>query len=275
MIPKRISLIITILLMLISYTVVSQTKQNTTITAENYILCGGGYTYSYGRDRGVSPLIYKGSGATFYTGTYSYNTEEVYKFDVFISYNKTKPNHAEVLNSSQQMFRVKTDYTYLYHLQKIDIIPIQVYVGGTWQTNTVTKFHEQYSNNSFNYDIASDIGATTMFRRKFTLFNHLIHADFQIAIPLFAGYVRPGYANSSTKAVLVNGSSLKGYINSIKFASLKKYRSLQTQLSLNYFLKNGNSFFLGYCWNYYTIQSHNPVYQAFHSIVFSTNFNLN
>lgn len=242
---------------------------------ELFLLFGGGYSYSSGRDASVSPLVYRGHSGVVTAGFYDYRAKGHHKVDIHAAAGMGKPELAHVMHSKMWLYHMQVDYTYVHALYPIPELQTMLYLGGTWHTNAFIKYHTKYSNNFINYDGATDLAITPMARTRINLFQRQWHLDFRLVIPLVAAYIRPGFANSFPTEILTTDNNFKGFLKSIAIAGWGNYQRLQTQLALNYFLKNGNSLMLSYRWDYYHINSVNEVKQAFHTIAITTNFNLN
>lgn len=244
-------------------------------TIEMYILTGAGYSYSFGRDEGNSPMIYRGHSGMFYTGFYDYRTYGHHKVDIGISGGIGKQAHADVVGLKNTLSRMFVDYSYVHHFRKMKGWPRGFYLGGSFHTHGFMRYHNQYSNNFLNYEAAADLALVPMYRQELSLFNRKWHVDLQLELPFFAAFVRPDYVTPYKIEMRTNENKVLGFLKGIEYAGPGSYQRLQSQVSLNYFLKNGNSLMLTYRWNYYHIASLNAVRQSFHTIAFTTNFNLN
>lgn len=242
---------------------------------EFYLPFGAAYTFSFGRDDGVSPMIYRGHIGVFRTGFYDYRPHGYHKVDMSLAGGIAKQSHSDVLNGNLQQYRAYIDYTYVHHIKDITAWPLGFYLGGSWYTGGFIRYHSKYSNNFLNYEAATHLALTPAFRKKLQLFGRRWHIDARLALPFIAAYVRPDYVTPYTIEMRTSDSEVKGFLKSAEIAGPVSYKRLTAQFSLNYFLLNGNSLMLTYKWDYYHIKSVNPVKQGFHTIGFLTHFNLN
>lgn len=239
---------------------------------KNHFYTGAGWAKFVSRDLGMSPLIYKGSLPTVYTG-FSRVGKNVHQLEGTFQYGEIT---SEEETSTLDLIRFTADYTYLNFLRNIWRNKIAWYAGGSANDVFAYRQNPGYSNNSLSYENIFSLSVSSALKYRFTIKKRALYANYQLNIPFFGHVVRPSYVASYPDTYMLDeeasvGDAIKGG----DFTSWNHFFRLSSKLSLSYPLKNKNTISLGYQWDYYSYNKDNlnPVKAAIHQIFFATGFN--
>ncbi|MEX0966423.1 MAG: hypothetical protein WD077_04240 [Bacteroidia bacterium] len=243
----------------------------------HWVNLSGGWNYAQMRDEGMSPLLYKGSIFSFITGYETLTAKGIQAVMLSIAGGNAKPATSGFSRADAFTIRADADYTFMPETWSSDNRKYIVYSGGSLMNVATVRQHSLYSNNDYNYEFFSSLAAAGNLKRKLQVLKHRFDLDWQLRLPFLSFALRPAFASSAVEKYDPEEYSLTGSaLRSGEFVSVNHLLRLNSQLSGTYFLNNGNALRLGYSWDYYSYSKIeiNRVKAGFHSITFSTLFNL-
>lgn len=256
---------------------------------ETYLITSANFNQFAQLETMVSPLVYKGMGASVSLGIQKRKNKTTTQFIAVYSkgnlYNKIQPKqyYAELVH-------VNISASACYEINKLQNRFFKPLIG--WQIAQQSDFRRnaQFQNSNLTYNFTTTLSPvfrvekwlskTENKERKFFKKQRSMHLFYQLTIPLLAGVSRPSY-----NAIRVIHDGLgNAYQNSLtqevisqhKIYTLNHFFALNSVLSFEYFLKSGTRISLQYYWNFENfnlVQSAYKVSQTGIQLSFHTRLN--
>lgn len=244
-------------------------------TQKRYLNAGVGIAGIKSQDERMSPLSYTGSSLLAYTGYNEYRDKVNFLTDGFFYVGSISAPGDDGNTGSAFYFKGAIDFRTEWPLTKLMGDNFQFLLGGEWSNFFTTRLHQQYANNTFNYEYVSSLAIAPALQRSFSLFDHRVDLRWQLAIPFIAAVVRPGYVSTQPLAFKTEENGSKAFFESLELNTLNHYFHIKSQISATYHLSNGNAIRLMYLWNYYSYDrvEINEVRNAFQGLFITTLFN--
>ena len=228
----------------------------TEVSAQNthHLLIQSGGEHIGSRDRGMSPLMYSGYG--FFAG---------------LTWQKTSPTQTnEVsLNLSTGMQYSKYGSPIRYHRGSIQVA--NFYTRKKEEANTVQwgwlmnnvfshRLNEAYVNFNDHYEYFSNIGPSARYSLPFNLNKRKVFLVGSANVQLLGVMIRPSYTSSFPSGFLNEQSTVaKSLVQSAEVIHPGNSWNFGFRPSFIYPLKSGNRLSLGYNYEFYRLNSTNPV----------------
>lgn len=242
---------------------------------ETYLITGISFNQFAQLDHMASPLVYKGISAGGAVGLQRRKKERI----TMINTHWTKANLYNAYQTKQYsstLTHLNINVSTCYLINKIRIKNIATRAG--WQLSHQSDFRRniQLQNSSLTYNFTTSgapffhfekwLSITENKQRRFFKKQRSMRLSYQVAFPIIAGVSRPPY-NAIRK---LNDGSGNAYQNTVsneiitnmKFYSLNRFFSLNSNLTFEYFLKNSTRISLQYLWNFENFNIENKSYKV-------------
>lgn len=226
-------------------------------------------------DNMVSPLVYKGIGAGVTAGLQRRKKERFTSFNTHWSSSKLY-NNIQPKQYYAELSHVNVNLASCYLIKRFQNNKIRSYYG--WQLAHQSDFRRnaQLQNSSLSYNFSTSLSPALRFekwlsikennQRKLFKKQRSIRISYQLAVPLIASISRPPY---NAIRILHDGSGnayqnsvTQEVINQSKLYTLNQFIAVNSNLSLEYFLKNGTRLSIQYYWNYENFSKMNSSYKV-------------
>lgn len=237
-----------------------------------YWVVGGGGAYNEFFDQSVSAIRYQGFGPAVQLGHMKMN-QTVYS-DLVIqgSHTTLKRNAFKAVEASVPAYRASLDYWQLFRIklrnERYDFRP-----GGIFSMNYASRKLPHLAGSGYVRESAASLGIAARMSKELELKdNRLAHLSWSVGIPLVAYYVRPAYLNT-VNSLDPEDKPGKDFFANAQTSFVGKYFRVNSRLTYDYKLHNGNMLLFSYQWDYYKIKTFNTVWYAEHTLSFSLMFN--
>ena len=271
-------LLVTAILLIPSFLSKAQAQADTAAaeTAEKtkiYLQFGGGIGSLYGRDEGMSPLIYSGPLFNFVGGLFLEQQYTLHDFYYHYSLGFFQPENE---SSAAVGGRGEMGYQYKRKISSEDAT-FNWYLGADASLFSGIRAHTGYQNSMMNYEVMLSLSPAAQVSRNFIFGKRDFRAGFNLKVPVVSLLLRPAYVTSIPPGFL-DFSQLYGeaLFESFSLTSFNDLVRVQTQLYLQYFLKNGSAIRGSYSWDFYHINNipENTVNMGYHIFTTSLLFKL-
>ena len=240
-------------------------------STERYFYTALGWPYSNHQDKGMSPLVFSGSGGHAGMGVFVLRPSGMHQFDLRFTGAALS---AQDFDPTVRLFRGDLEYSYQRLVLSKPERKLGLLVGGAWQNMTALRHHTRYTNNSINYEFMSSLSIAATVIKRFELFNRHWSFHWQASLPVFSLQLRPQYASSAPEAYPEHEEPFKIFYKSLRPASFGSTFRLNSQFRLLYELRRNNKVGLTYYWDFYRI-NHIPVNRVtagYHALIVSLMF---
>ena len=256
---KKFQFLLLLIFLIIPLLLYAQKKNRCLITS-------GGLGYLKVRDIGMSPLLYSGLGYLVFS-SYEFSSEKKFNFINFnLTYGKIKHTKSEwgVLHNG----RVEINYTHLRNIANYRNTSISI--GGSFSFLSVYRYQPYFLNSAHNYEIIHSLGLTASINHFILIDEKPLNITCTVNTPVISAVIRPSYASPLPEGLQTFKIDLaEAYIKSVNLLSLRKYIRLNNVLSANYPLFKKHIMRLSYGWEFYRINTINPVIYGENSILLS------
>jgi hypothetical protein len=237
-----------------------------------YWTMGFGGAYQEFFDESVSSIRYQGFGTTATVGHTKVNGSRYSELIIQGSYATLKRPAYKVEEIQVPSYRIAVDDRLLFHVklrnERYDFRP-----GGMFSMNYGFRKLPQVANSGNVHEYAISLGVAARMAKEIELKdNRLAHLAWTVGLPIVAHYSRPGYLNYINRLDPDDKPGADFFSNSTT-SFIGKYFRVNSRLTYDYALTNGNILMLAYQWDYYKMASTHPVWFAEHTLSLSLMFN--
>lgn len=223
----------------------------------NFLSVKTGWEHIGSRDRGMSPLLYSGSG--FYVG---------------LEWDQSTTTHATevALNLATGVQRNKYEAPITYNRGNLQIATYysrkksdKGVLNWGWLINNVFshRLNKSFVNFNDHYEYFSNIGPAVRYAIPFVLKGREIQITGSGYLQLLGIMIRPSYTSSFPGGFLRDQSSVaKNLVHSVQLLHPLNNFNFGLSPGLVYPLKSGNKLSLVYDYQFYRLNSSNPVTQS-------------
>ncbi|MDQ3193297.1 MAG: hypothetical protein M3Q58_17070 [Bacteroidota bacterium] len=233
-------------------------------SVNRFLKTGIGTGFLSVRDKGMSPLLYTGAGYFSSQAYVSVSEKKTNSLKLDLTYGRVKNKKFGILHNS----RVEITYS---HLRKvINNERLDLFIGGSLGFLGAYRYQPFFLNSAHNYEIIQSVEITTSANYVVPLYQKNIIFSGSINIPIISAVIRPAYASP-----LPNGFQTfsyeftEAYWRSNEMMTLNRFIRINTCFSANYPIFERDLMSLSYSWDFYTIQTENPVIFAGHTVLLS------
>lgn len=230
----------------------------------SFINTKGGFEHIASRDIGMSPLGYAGSG--FSAGiSWEKNSE---KKDFHIAANFSKGVQRNRYKGQIQYNKGNLRIINFYHKNKSSTN--QLHWG--WFMNNVFshRFNPEFVNFMDHYEYFTNLGPAAKYLLPFQFKGRDFSLEGMAHVQTIGMMIRPSYTSSYPVGFLQQGNTvLQKIFYSAKLSHPGNTLNFGFMPKLRYYLSSGNSLFLGYQYEFYKLNTPNPVTQSNGIWVFS------
>ena len=223
----------------------------------SFINTKGGFEHIASRDIGMSPLGYAGSG--FFAGISLEKNAENQDFHISGNFSKGQQQnrYGGQIQYNKGSFRVFS----FYHKNKSSTNQL---LWGWFMNNLFShRYNPEFVNFMDHYEFFTNLGPAVKYLFPFQLWDRDFTFEGITNIQLLGLMVRPSYTSSYPVGFLSQGSSvLQKVFYSSKFSHPGNTWNFGIRPKLSYQLNSGNSLSLGYQYEYYKLNTPNPVTQS-------------
>jgi len=256
---------------------------------DKYILFGSGFDLYKVIDKGMSPLKYKGPGATFVLGYRNIDEKRIHWFESDFTggylYTRNFPDNDE---NMAFYYTGELDYSYYSRLSNGNPED-KFYLGGSFDSKINFRYNPKLANSFLNYEAFSSLAFSGLYSKtkqqplreyKLWIFKIIapeknINYKIRAKLPLLSFVIRPPYITVSD-FLDPNLDYVNDRVNQGKFLSWNKFFRFSTVFERNRILKNGNMISYSYLWDFYKYKvDYNDVVFALHQFKIALHFKTN
>lgn len=239
---------------------------------QRYLNIGPGFSYQKVKDLGMSRMMYRGPAFTGYTG-YHFHTEKFRSdLDVYLFAGEARA----ASGAAAGLYKAELNYAYLRKLN-FSFHDVKWLAGGAVTNAGSVRQRYGYSNNAFGFDYFAAIHLVASAWRDLDVKGRHLEIGWGLSVPVVALALRPAYVFPGPPEFYdMELDYVRSTLKSFNTVSWGKYFKVQSSLTANYFLQNGNALSLTYRWEYYNYDAipENELWAASHSFIFATKFKL-
>lgn len=246
------------------------------ITKDNQLIIGAGWASLGIRDIGISPLYYSGSHLSGNAGYMKSSDNFLSTINIRILYGTVHPDiYPDLTNVGMKSLKAGVSYSYMRFASIFAGGEGKLFFGGTLDSNFGHYKHNKYTNSAINQYFLTTLGFSGQASYPLDRDQNNFLLAFNLHMPFVAAIVRNGYAYIKPSGFLNHETgNVESFFKSIDFQSLNNFFSLESILSLEYRLKNDNTWRIGYRWEYFGHNNSNVLKSATHGIYIQTILNL-
>ncbi len=247
-----------------------------TITKNNQLIIGAGWSGLGIRDNGVSPLYYSGSHLSGYAGYMKSSHAFLSTLNIRVLYGTIHPDiYPDLTDAGMKNLKAGGSYSYMRFAGIFAGGAGKLFFGGTLDSNLGHYKHNKYTNSAINQYFVTSLGLSGQASYSLDRDKNNFLLAFNLHVPFIAAIVRNGYAYIKPDGFLNHGTgNVQSFFRSIDIESLNNFFSLESELSLDYRLKDDNTWRIGYRWGYFGHKNSNVLKSATHGIYIQTLINL-
>lgn len=283
MLPAEKNILLYFLLTISLGNMYAQPIGNNTGKANHFLEVGLGMNSHAIRDKGTSPLLYKGLLPAVhlqYLLTKS-NFIGIINENFYIGYLKTR-NYQTIDNNKALSINNDLTFTALFRVKSRN--RINFYAGGELGTLANVRLNDKFNNANLNYEIMVSLGPSAMLEYNtswksgrinlglvsFKKRDRNLKFQYSMSMPVLTNVLRPGYATIND---FVDNNNYTIKLDEFKLTSFKNLFMFRNRFTLYYILRNNNMLKFNYDFNYFSYyNTYNPVRGINSSLMFSIVF---
>lgn len=223
----------------------------------NYLQINSGYEHIANRDKGMSPLLYSGTG--FYVGLAWERTSSKHETEVALDFGTgvQRNKYDNPIDYRRGNVRVATIYN-----RKEDQ---RNRIRWGWVINNIFthRYNPVFVNFNDHYEYFSNIGPAAKYSLPFQLWGREVMVTGSGYFQLVGLMIRPSYTSSYPDGFLRESSSIaKGLVHSAQLIHPGNALNFGLRPGFLYPLKSGNKLALGYDYEFYRLNASTRVTQS-------------
>ncbi len=240
-----------------------------------HVSAGVGYALYGMRDLGLSPLHYDGDHIFLTTSLQRHTGKAISIAEVSFMNGRISPDINPLLTTAEmKSMKLYIHYSYYRYTGSI-LNNARLYLGGSTLLHSASYRHNLFINSSINLNTINSLNLSGMISLPFAVNEREHLLELHLQAPVAAFIVRPSYAYIKPSGFLDHSSGgLESIFRSIEVATVDRFFSLNSGVSLKYSLRNNSALRICYRWEYMEHSGDNPFNSATHGIVLQTIFTL-
>ncbi|MEX2592442.1 MAG: hypothetical protein WD426_06680 [Anditalea sp.] len=223
----------------------------------NFINISGGFEKSVQRDKGMSPLMYSGSG--FFTQMAFYKESE--KQSLLLALNFVRGTQRSKYGNSIGFNRGSIRIFNFCHKDKK--LTNKLHWGLSTNNVFSHRYNPEFVNFNDHFEYFTNLGPAAKYLYPFKIKGRNLIMEGLAHIQLIGFMIRPSYTSSYPEGFLREQPSIfNGLVNSVKVYHPGNAWNFGFRPKLNYPLKSGNRISLGYQYEFYKLNTPNAVTQS-------------
>jgi hypothetical protein len=220
----------------------------------NFINISGGFEHLAQRDKGMSPLMYSGSG--FFTEMSFYRESE--KQSLWVALNFGKGMQRSKYGNSIGFNRGSIQAFTFFHPNKK--IPNKLHWGLSLNNVISHRYNPEFVNFNNHFEYFTNIGPAANYLYPFKIKGRSMNLEGLAHLQLIGFMIRPSYTSSYPDGFFRDGISIfNGLLNSVKVYHPGNSWNFGFRPKLNYPLKSGNQVSVGYQYEFYQLNTPNAI----------------
>lgn len=223
----------------------------------DFINISGGYERLAQRDRGMSPLMYSGSG--FFTEM-SFSRESE-RQSLLLAVNFTMGNQQNKYGNSIGFNRGSFQAFTFFH--KNQQLPNKLHWGLASNNVFSHRYNPEFVNFNNHFEYFTNFGPAAKYHYPFKIKGREFNLEGLGHLQLIGFMIRPSYTSSYPEGFFREQTSVfKSLVHSVKVYHPGNAWNFGFRPKLNYFLRSGNRISLGYLYEFYKLNTPNAVIQS-------------